>query len=68
MKRAAELRDLSEDHHHGLVQARRLKKAASEEVVAGPVEIAKDFLAFWQEETSIHFQSHKLLSWQERCQ
>jgi hypothetical protein len=29
MKRAAELKSLSEDHHHGLVQARRLRRVAS---------------------------------------
>lgn len=29
MKRTAELRGLSEDHHHGLVQARRLRRAGS---------------------------------------
>ncbi|QDU86609.1 hypothetical protein Pla163_37600 [Planctomycetes bacterium Pla163] len=29
MKRCAELRDLSEDHHHGLVLARRCRRAAA---------------------------------------
>ena len=38
MKRAAELRSLSEDHHHGLVHARRLREAASAE--AGNVAAA----------------------------
>ena len=31
MKRAVELRQLSDDHHQGLVQARRLRKAAAGE-------------------------------------
>ena len=29
MKRTAELKSLSEDHHHGLVHARRLRRATS---------------------------------------
>ncbi len=52
MKRAAELRGLSEDHH-GLVQARRLRKAAAEEGT-NPQEAAKGFLEFWQKEISLY--------------
>jgi hemerythrin-like domain-containing protein len=37
MKRTAELRGLSEDHHHRLVQARRLRRAGSGEGVLLPV-------------------------------
>jgi hypothetical protein len=46
MKRVAELKGLSEDHHHGLVHARRLRRAASGEgeVLA---EAARGFLGFW---------------------
>jgi hemerythrin-like domain-containing protein len=56
MKRAAELRQLSDDHHQGLVHARRLRKAAAGEG-AGPLEkAAGDFLEFWQRETSAHFR------------
>ena len=56
MKRAAELRQLSDDHHQGLVQARRLRKATTGEG-AGPLEeAAKNFLEFWQRDTSAHFR------------
>jgi hemerythrin-like domain-containing protein len=58
MKRAAELRPLSDDHHQELVQARRLKKAASGEAT-DPEEVAGGFLAFWQEEISAHFRKEE---------
>ena len=58
MKRAAELRSLSEDHHRGLVHARRLRKAASGEG-GDPVQTAKAFLGFWQRETSAHFRKEE---------
>jgi hemerythrin-like domain-containing protein len=55
VKRAAELRSLSEDHHHGLVNARRLRQAAS---VEGTIreEVVRTFLEFWQKDTSVHFR------------
>jgi hypothetical protein len=49
MKRAAELRGLSEDYHHGLVNARRLREAASAEA-DGQVRTARAVLEFWQSE------------------
>jgi iron-sulfur cluster repair protein YtfE (RIC family) len=56
MKRTPELRTLSEDHHHGLVQARRLRRAAEAE----PVEAAvKGFLDFWQKDTALHFRQEE---------
>ena len=55
MKRAAELRSLSEDHHHGLVNARRLRQVAAEKEGAWE-EAAGAILEFWQEDTSIHFR------------
>lgn len=58
MKRTAELRDLSEDHHHGLVQARRLREAASGEG-ADMTEASRAFLAFWQRDTSAHFRKEE---------
>jgi iron-sulfur cluster repair protein YtfE (RIC family) len=59
MKRAPELRTLSEDHHHGLVYARRLRRAAEGDE-AHPVEAtAEDFLNFWQKETAIHFRKEE---------
>jgi hypothetical protein len=35
MRRAPELRTLSQDHHHGLVHARRLRRAADEGYAKG---------------------------------
>lgn len=54
MKRSAQLRDLSEEHHHGLVEARRLRlasegKAPLEEAVAA-------FLDAWHGELRPHFR------------
>lgn len=56
MKRAADLRQLSDDHHQGLVQARRLRKAAAGEEAGSLKESAKAFLEFWQRDTSAHFR------------
>ena len=56
MKRAAELRELSDDHHQGLVQARRLRKAAAGEGARLLEEAGRVFLEFWQRETSGHFR------------
>lgn len=56
MKRAAELRTLSDDHHRGLVQARRLRKVATGEGVGPLEETIRTFLEFWQRETSGHFR------------
>lgn len=47
MKRTPELRTLSEDHHHGLVHARRLRRVAEGDEPY-PAE-ARDFLDFWQD-------------------
>jgi hypothetical protein len=58
MRRAPELRTLSEDHHHGLVHARRLRRAAHEGYA--PEATARDFLDFWQKDTSVHLRSHEL--------
>jgi len=56
VKRAAQLRSLSVDHHHGLVNARRLRRAASGEEGGAPEEVAGAFLESWQKDTSIHFR------------
>jgi iron-sulfur cluster repair protein YtfE (RIC family) len=58
VKRAAELRSLSEDHHHGLVNARRLRQVAAERKGAWE-EAAGTFLEFWQKDTSIHFRQEE---------
>jgi hypothetical protein len=59
VKRAAELRSLSEDHHHGLVNARRLRQAASGEGTIRE-EVVRTFLELWQKDTSVHFLFHEL--------
>src|SRR5215217_6152500 len=56
MKRAPELRDLSDHHHQGLVQARRLRRAATGEETTTLEAIADAFLKFWQVETTAHFR------------
>lgn len=58
MKRAAELRELSDDHHRSLVQARRLRSAASGET-HDRVDAARAFLEFWRKETSAHFRKEE---------
>jgi iron-sulfur cluster repair protein YtfE (RIC family) len=57
MKRSAELRDLSEEHHYGLVAARNLRLAAE----SGPPSPAAvgAFLAEWQGEIQVHFRSEE---------
>jgi len=58
MKRHPSLREFSDDHHQGLVNARRLKKAAPEEG-ASSADTARDFLEFWQSNTSLHFRKEE---------
>jgi hemerythrin-like domain-containing protein len=53
MKRHPDLRKFSDDHHQGLVQARRLRRTADGEGTLS--EEAAAFLRFWEEETSPHF-------------
>ena len=56
MKRHPSLRTLSDDHHGGLVQARRLRRAAAGE---GAAEVARAFLRFWEDDTSLHFREEE---------
>jgi hemerythrin-like domain-containing protein len=58
MKRHPSLRKFSDDHHGGLVQARRLRRAAAGEKEP-PAEVARTFLRFWDEDTSIHFREEE---------
>ena len=58
MKRHPSLRQFSDDHHQGLVNARRLRRAASGEESA-PASTAQDFLDFWQRDTSLHFRKEE---------
>jgi hemerythrin-like domain-containing protein len=62
MKRHPALRDLSSDHHHALVQARRLLIAAddvSEPEGTNAGQAAREFLHFFQEHTRPHFREEE---------
>lgn len=59
MKRAPELKTLSEDHHHGLVHARRLQRAAGGDEEHPVGATAAGFLDFWQRDTSLHFRKEE---------
>jgi hemerythrin-like domain-containing protein len=58
MKRHPDLRSFSDDHHQGLVNARRLKRATAGEE-AEPAEAARAFLEFWRRDTSLHFRKEE---------
>ena len=58
MKRHPSLRQFSDDHHQGLVNARRLRKAASGEE-ANSAATARKFLEFWQRDTTHHFRKEE---------
>jgi hemerythrin-like domain-containing protein len=58
MKRHPNLRPFSDDHHQGLVNARRLKRAASGEE-PNATNAAHDFLEFWRRDTSLHFRKEE---------
>jgi hemerythrin-like domain-containing protein len=61
MKRHPALRALSSDHHHGLVQARRLVQAACNDQASLQTlaPVAHAFLAFWAQETRPHFRAEE---------
>ena len=58
MKRHAALVPLSHDHHHGLVEARRLRRAAALDE-AERREAAAAFLGFFDRETRAHFREEE---------
>ena len=58
MKRHPSLRKFSDDHHGGLVQARRLRRAGAREGEP-PAKVARAFLRFWEEDTSPHFRQEE---------
>ena len=58
MKRHTSLRQFSDDHHKGLVNARRLRRTASGEG-GNPAGAARDFFEFWQRDTSRHFRKEE---------
>ncbi len=57
MKRHPDLRTFSDDHHQGLVNARRLKRAAGGE--GDLTDTARAFLEFWRQDTSLHFRKEE---------
>jgi hypothetical protein len=59
MKRHPSLREFSDDHHQGLVNARRLRRAASGEGGGSFADAARDFLEFWRRDTSRHFHKEE---------
>jgi iron-sulfur cluster repair protein YtfE (RIC family) len=58
MKRHPSLIQFSDDHHKGLVNARRLRSAASGKG-SSSAGTARDFLGFWQRDTSRHFRKEE---------
>lgn len=58
MKQHLALREFSDDHYQGLVNALRLKRTASGAGVT-LVESAWAFLKFWREDTSRHFRKEE---------
>ena len=58
MKRHPSLTAFSDDHHQGLVHARQLRKAASGEE-PNAANTARNFLEFWQRDTSRHFRKEE---------
>src|ERR687897_1375889 len=58
MKRHPSLTAFSDDHHQGLVNARQLRKAASGEG-ANSADTTRNFLDFWQRDTSLHFRKEE---------
>jgi hypothetical protein len=61
MKRHHALIPLSHDHHHGLVQARRLRRAADDPEPATHRRAATEFVAFFAGEGAAHFRDEEEL-------
>lgn len=59
MKRHASLHPLSRDHHHALVQARELRRAAARANEASWAAAAANFISFWERELERHFQQEE---------
>jgi hemerythrin-like domain-containing protein len=56
MRRIAALRDLSDDHHQGLVLARTAKRAANGEGALSAEEAWDELLLKFEQELAVHFQ------------
>ena len=61
MKRHRALVPLSHDHHHGLVQARRLRRAAQEADPARRLQAGAEFVAYFSNEGAAHFRDEEEL-------
>ncbi len=60
MKRHKALHGLSSEHHHGLVWARRLEKAAKEQnSESASKELVDGFLVFWESDLYHHFRKEE---------
>jgi hemerythrin-like domain-containing protein len=57
MQRHASLHPLSRDHHHGLVQARKLVRAGAD--LDSFATAAADFIAFWEHDLERHFRQEE---------
>lgn len=55
MKRHPSLHPLSRDHHHALVQARKLSLAAAANDPGGLAQAAALFAGFWESDLQAHF-------------
>ena len=61
MKRAPELRDLSEDHHHGLVLAQKAKRAAAGNDARAAAEMWVEVEMQFEAELAPHFRIEETL-------
>ena len=59
MKRHPALIPLSRDHHNGLVQALRLRRAAAEEDASARLATARDFVEFFRSEERVHLRDEE---------
>ena len=60
MKRVPQLRELSEDHHHGLVLARKMKMAVSGQKGPSVTEMWAEVEAVFKSELEPHFEIEEL--------
>src|SRR5947208_11376257 len=59
MKRHPALIPLSRDHHDGLVQAVRLRRAAADGDASAPLAAAREFVEFFRNEERIHLRDEE---------
>jgi hemerythrin-like domain-containing protein len=59
MKRHPALIPLSRDHHNGLVQASRLRRAAADGDASARLATARDFVEFFKNEERVHLRDEE---------